>query len=114
MTNAGLDLVGDVRNHLHRLRQVLAATFLLNDAQVHLPGGHVVAAPQINVQEAFVIAQVEVGFRAVGGDEDLAVLVRPHGSGVQVDVRVNLDGHHTVATRPQQRADAGGGNALAE
>ena len=38
-----LDLVGDVRNHLHRAAQVVAAPLLADDALVDLPGGEVVA-----------------------------------------------------------------------
>ena len=37
-----LDLVGDVRNHLHRLAEVLAAPLLLDDRVVDAAGGEVV------------------------------------------------------------------------
>jgi hypothetical protein len=39
-----LDLVGDVRDDLHRLAQVVAAALLLEHALVDLAGGEVVAA----------------------------------------------------------------------
>ena len=42
------------------------------------------------VDEALVVAEVEIGLGAVVGDEDLAVLVRVHRPGVDVDVRVEL------------------------
>ena len=38
-----LDLVGDVRNHLHRAAEIIAAALLLDDALVDLAGGEVVA-----------------------------------------------------------------------
>ena len=37
-----LDLVGDVRDHLHRLAEVVAAALLLEHALVDLAGGEVV------------------------------------------------------------------------
>ena len=39
--NLGLDLVGDVRNDLHRAAQVVAAALLLDDRVVDLAGGEV-------------------------------------------------------------------------
>ena len=45
---------------------------------------------QVLVDEALVVAEVEVGLTAVVGDEDLAVLEGVHGARVDVDVRVEL------------------------
>jgi hypothetical protein len=39
-----LDLVGDVRDHLHGLAEVVAAALLGDDGVVDLAGGEVVAA----------------------------------------------------------------------
>ena len=48
------------------------------------------SARQVLVDEALVVAQVEVGLRAVVGDEDLAVLVGRHRAGIDVEVGVQL------------------------
>jgi hypothetical protein len=40
--DALLDLVGDVRDHLHGAAEVLAAALLVEDRLVHLAGGDVV------------------------------------------------------------------------
>src|SRR6202044_3326278 len=45
---------------------------------------------ELGVGEALVVAEVEVGLGAVIGDEDLAVLERAHGAGIDVQVRVKL------------------------
>src|SRR5690606_4021634 len=90
--DALLDLVGDVRDDLDGVREVGAAALLLDDAQVDLTGGDVVAARQVDVQEALVGADVQVGLGAVVGDEHLAVLVGTHRPGVHVDVGVDLHG----------------------
>jgi hypothetical protein len=52
--------------------------------------GDVVLLGEGAVDEALVVAQVEVGLRAVVGHEYLAVLERRHGAGVHVDVGVEL------------------------
>src|SRR6185312_3735703 len=63
---------------------------------------------------ALVVAEVEVGLAAVVGDEHLAVLERVHGSGVDVDVRVELL-HRDPETPGLEEAPEGGcGAALAE
>ena len=45
---------------------------------------------QLLVDEALVVAEVEVGLGAVVGDEDLAVLVRRHRAGIDVEIGVEL------------------------
>src|SRR5690606_31737256 len=110
----GLDLVGDVRDHLHGAAEVLAAPLLLDHRLVDLAGGEVVPAPHARRHETFVVAEVEVGFGAVFGDEDLAVLERAHRARIDVDVRVELEQGDPDAARLEQRGDRRGGDALAE
>ena len=88
--HAALDLVGDVRDDLHGAAEVVAAALLGDDAVVDAAGGDVGVALDELVDEALVVAQVEVGLGAVLGDEDLAVLERAHGAGVDVEVGVEL------------------------
>src|SRR6185503_12550687 len=56
----------------------------------------------------------EVRLGAVIGDEDLAVVVRRHGAGVDVDVGVELQDRDGDAARLEDPSDRGGGDALAE
>ena len=112
--DAVLDLVGDVRNHLHGPAEVVAAPFLLDDRQVDLAGRPVVVARRRHAGEPLVVAEVEVGLGAVVGDVDLAVLVRAHRARIDVDVRVELLQRDLVAVALEQRADRGGRQALAE
>jgi hypothetical protein len=97
--DAPLDLVGDVRDDLHRLAEVVPAA---------LGGEHRLSrssrwwrwsAGEVLVDEALVVAEVEVGLAAVVGDEHLAVLERVHRARVDVDVRVEL-----LHRDPQPRA----------
>ena len=109
-----LDLVGDVGNHLDGLAQVVAAALLGDDLLINPPGGEVVVAGQFGVGKAFVVAEIEVGFGAVVGDEDLAVLERRHGAGIDVEVGVELHQVDLDAARLQQAADGGCRQTLAE
>ncbi len=93
-----LDLVGDVRDDLHRAAQVVATALLADDGLVDAAGRDVGELGQVLVDEAFVVAQVQVRLGAVVGDEDLAVLVWGHGPGVDVDVGIELqDGNGQTA-----------------
>ena len=109
-----LDFVGDVRDHLDCAAQVVAAAFLGNDRFVHLAGGEVVALLHLGVDEAFVVAEVEVGFRAVFGDEHFAVLEGAHGARVDIDVGVELQHGDFQPAGFEDRGDGRSGNALAQ
>ena len=106
------DLVGDVRDHLNGRAEVVAAALLLDDRLVDLAGRDVVVAGQRLVDEALVVPEVEVGLGAVVGDEDLAVLVRVHRAGVDVDVRIQLLDRDRDAAALQQPAERGGRDPL--
>src|SRR5690606_15786553 len=110
----GLDLVGDVRDHLHRPAQVVAAALLLDHRLVDLAGGEVVVAAHPRALEALVVAQVEVGFRPILRDEHLPVLKRAHGARIDVDVGVQLDVGDADAARLEDRGEGGGGDAFPE
>ena len=108
------DLIGDVRDDLDGGAQIFPFPFLIDDGLVDFPGGHIGRFGQIHVDEAFVVAQVEVGLRAVVGDEDFAVLVRAHGAGVDIDIGIEfLDGDFIAAVF-QQTAERGRGDAFAQ
>jgi hypothetical protein len=97
--DAALDLVGDVRDHLHGGAEVIAAALLADHALVDLAGGDGVLAGQARAHEALVVAQVEVGFGTVVGDVHLAVLERAHRARIDVDVGVELHHRHAQAAR---------------
>ncbi len=109
-----LDLVGDVRHHLHGAAEVVAAALAADDGVVDAAGGDVGGAAGVGVGEALVVAEVEVGLGAVLGDEHLAVLVGRHRAGVDVDVGVELLQADGQTARDEQPADRGCGDALAE
>ena len=112
--DARLDLVRDVRDHLHGRAEVLALALLAQHAVPHATGGVVRSPRQVLVDEALVVADVEVGLGTVLGHEDLAVLERAHRSRVDVDVRVELLHLHLQPACLEQPAERCGGDPLAE
>ena len=79
---------------LHGLAQVFTTAFLGDHVGVHLAGGHIAVRGEVSVQEALVVAQIQVGFRAIFGDEHFAVLERVHRARIHVEVGIQfLHGH---------------------
>ena len=112
--DALLDLVGDVRDHLDRAAQVVAAALLGDDRLVDAAGGHVAELAQVLVDEALVVTEIEVGLGAVIGHEHFAVLVRRHGPRIDVDVGIELENGDREAPALEQAADACGRDSLAQ
>ncbi len=109
-----LDLVGDVGDDLDGAAQVVAAPLLRDDLGVDLPSGEVADPPEADVDEAFVVAQVQVGLGAVIQHVDLAVLVGTHRARVHVDVRIQLLHGHLETAFLEQQAGRRGRHALAD
>ena len=61
--------------------------------------------PFTSPREAFVVTQVQIGLGAVVRHEHLAVLIRAHGSGIDVDVRVELQDGDAQPTVFHERTD---------
>ena len=112
--NAAFDLIGDVGNDLHRGAQIVAPALPVQHGPPDLAGGDGAVAGQVLVHEPFVMPQVQVRFRAVVGDEHLAVLVGAHGAGVHVDIGVELLVAHPDAPLLQQPSQGCRADALAQ
>ena len=110
--DARLDLVRDVRDHLHRRAEEVALALLAQDGVPDRAGAVARAAEEVLVDEALVVADVEVGLGAVLGHEDLAVLERAHRPRVDVEVRVELLELDAQAARLEQPAERGGDDSL--
>ena len=103
--HVALDFVGNVGNHLDGLAQIVAPTFLVDDALVDASRGEVVVAGGLYARKAFVMPQVQVSFLSVVGHIAFAVLVRVQRTRVDVDIRVELLDGNVVAACLQQLAD---------
>ena len=85
-----LDGVRDVGNDLDRGAEIFAAPLLGDDLGIDLAGGDVVRPARIDAREPLVMTQIEVGFGAVLGDEDFAVLIGAHGARIDIDIGIQL------------------------
>ena len=85
-----LDLIGDVRDDLNGVAEVLPSPLLCDDGGVNLSGGGVGLAGEVHVEESLVVPDVEVSLGAIVSDEDLAVLEGVHRARIDVDVGVQL------------------------
>ena len=101
-----LDRIGDVRNDLNGGAKILAATFLGDDVLINPPRSDIVRLTRRNPGEALVVAQIEIGFRAIVGHIDFAVLIGAHRSGIDVEIGIELADSHAIASRLQQRRKA--------
>ena len=86
------DLIGDVRDDLHRRTEIIAAALLGDDAFVN-PACRVVAVASAfrGTYETLVVPEVKVGLCAIAGHKNLTVLERTHRTRIHIDVRIQLD-----------------------
>ena len=108
------DLVGDVGDDLDGGAQVVPPALPVQHGPVDFAGGNGAVAAEVLVHEALVVPQVQVGLRAVLGDEDLAVLIGAHGAGVHVDIGVEFLVPHPDAPLLQEPPQGGRADALAQ
>ena len=79
-----------MRDDLDGVAEVFAAALLVDHRLVDLPGRDVGGRDEVGVEEALVVADVEIGLGAVLGDEHLTVLEGVHRAGVDVQIRIQL------------------------
>ena len=91
-----LYFVCNVGNNLNRLSEVFAVALLVQDVPIYFTRGKVGVFVEIFVYKPLVMTEVEVGFRAVVGYENFAVLIGAHRAGVYVDIGVELLGSNLV------------------
>src|SRR5215470_198733 len=103
-----------MRNDLYSFAQVIASPLLGDDLLIDPASRPVVVAAQFGVREALVVAEVEIGFGPVIGDENLTVLKGRHRAGIDVQVGVELHQVDFEATALQQATNRGCRQTLAQ
>ncbi len=106
------DFVGNVRNHLNCFTEVPALALAGDNGAVDAAGREVTGPRARNSGEAFVMPEIEIGFGPVVGDVNLSMLVRGHGPGIHVKVRIHFLKPHPVSAPLKQERDRGGGEPL--
>ena len=103
-----------MRNDLHRLAEVIAATFLGQHGLVNLAGGEIVFACELARGETLVVAEIEIGFRTVFQHVDFAMLIGTHRAGIDIEIGIELLEDDLEAAMFQQGAQRRSGEPLAE
>ena len=92
-----LDLIGDVGDYLDGTAAKVSPAFLLKDGPIDLAGGHVRVLAQAFVYESFIMPEVKIGLCSIIGYKHFAVLHRVHGTGIHVDIRIELLHGHRIS-----------------
>ena len=85
-----LDLIGYMRDYLHRGSQVLAPSLAVQNVPVYSSGCQVRELVKVLIDESLVMSQVQIGLSAVIRNIDLTVLIGTHGSGINVDIGIKF------------------------
>ncbi len=109
-----LNLVGNMRDHLHRAAKIIAAPLFFNHAFVNLAGGEIVALAHLGVDESLIVAEIQIGFCAILGDKHFPMLERAHGARVHVDVRVKLEEGDFDAAGFENGCEGGGSDPFTQ
>ena len=100
--NEVFDEIGHMRNHLHRAAEIIALALLREQRGIDAACGDIVGFFGVHVGEALVMAEIEIGLRAIFGDEHLAMLGGVHRSRIDVQIRIELAQTHREAAALQQ------------
>lgn len=95
---ASLDLIGDMRDHLHRPAAVIPMAFFVQNGPVNFTCGHIGVFIQTLIYKSLVMPQVQICFCPVICHEYLSMLDWIHGSGVYVDIRVKFLHRHLITS----------------
>ncbi len=93
-----LDLVGNVRDHLHRGAQIVATTLFFQNVLVDPACGDVVLLVGRAPREALIMAKVQVGLGTVIGDENLTMLIGRHRARINIQVGIEFTDANAVPT----------------
>ena len=85
-----LDLIGNVRNDLHGIAQILAAALFVQHVPVDLSCRQIGILIQIFIDKSFIVSQIQISFCTVFGYINFAVLIGAHCSRVYIDIWVKF------------------------
>ena len=109
-----LNLVGNVRNHLDRLPQIIPATLLGDHIKIDTTRCYIVFLRHPLVQKALVVSEIQIRFRTIVGYIHFAVFVRVHGSRIHVDVGIQLLNSDTKSAGDEKAAQRCANDAFSE
>ena len=103
-----------MRDHLNGFAEIVSFPFPFDDRFVDLARGGIGGFGKGGEGVAVVVAEIEVGFGAVVGDVDFAVLEGVHRPWIDVEIGVEFEHRDFEAAAFQQMADGCGGEPLSQ
>ncbi len=86
-----LDLIRDMRHHLHRPAEIISPPLLGDDRMIDATRRVITFFRQRERGKSLVMSEIEIGLGAIIRDKDFAVLVGIHRPGIDIDVGIQLE-----------------------
>ena len=106
--------VGNMRHHLNRFAQIVAAPFFIDYRFVNPSRGERIGFSSFDVGKPLVMPEVEIGFHTVYRNITFAVLVRIERARVDVDVGVELLNGNVISSCLEELTNRRGDDALTQ
>ena len=95
-----------MRNDLNRRPQILAFTFLAQDFAIDFTSGDIGVFIEINVNKTFIMPQIQIRLGSIICHKHFPMLVRAHGAGINVDIRIKFLNRNLETAILQKSAQA--------
>src|SRR6185312_1268268 len=83
-------LIGNMRNHLYGLSEIITLSLTVYNGLVNSTGSNVICLAGIDIQETFIMAQIEISFCPIFCYKTFAMLIRIERTGVHINIRVEF------------------------
>ena len=77
-----------MRDHLHGFAQIFTTALFADHRFVDLTSGEIIHLAHPGFNEAFIMAEIKIGFGTVVGNEHFAMLKRTHCARIDVNIRI--------------------------
>ena len=98
LKNETLDGIGDMGNDLNSAAEIIAATLFRDDVLIDAASGDIVGFAGRASRKTLIMAEIQIGFRAVIGHKNLTMLVRTHRARINIEIRIKLPQPDCVTT----------------
>ena len=85
-----LDLVRDMRHHLHSLSQVIPFTFFVNNALINAACSDIICTGRLNIQETLVVSEIQIRFMSVYGNIAFPMFVWVQRTWIDIDIGIKF------------------------
>ena len=85
-----LDFIGDVRNYLDGLAEIITTALVRENGLVDLATGDVVGPREHAICETLVVSKIKIGLRSIGQHIDFTMLEGVHRAWIDIQIRVEL------------------------